>query len=260
MDGAAAKFVVDKYVKPHHTVGLGTGLAVNAVVEELARRIDSGALQGVRCVPASAVTASEAAFHGVPLTTQAEAGNQVDLLLEVADELDGCDPELSFIAGRTARPQQPQLARARQLVAAAATCVVLVQSPEQVVSRLGGDLPVVVEEEGWEETGEELDDIFIVDAEIWRRSLLNNADPRGGDRPYVSPEGHNILDIKFYEGLKLLGEDVGYGQIVREIEGVRGVVTHGLYTGVAAAAVVASEDGPVELLRGSPLSVASAEE
>ena len=42
---ALAKFVVDKYVSPYHTVGLGTGLAVNAVVEELARQIDSGALQ-----------------------------------------------------------------------------------------------------------------------------------------------------------------------------------------------------------------------
>lgn len=37
----------------------------------------------------------------------------------------------------------------------------------QVVERLRGTLPVVVEEDNWEETAEELDDTFIGDAEIW---------------------------------------------------------------------------------------------
>jgi hypothetical protein len=40
----------------------------------------------------------------------------------------------------------------------------------QVVSRLGGNLPVFIEAtEGpeWEETAEALDDLFLGDAEIW---------------------------------------------------------------------------------------------
>ena len=37
----------------------------------------------------------------------------------------------------------------------------------QVVRRLEGDLPVWVEADQWEDVGEELDDIFIGDAEIW---------------------------------------------------------------------------------------------
>ncbi len=41
----AAKYVVDKYLKPGQTIGLGTGLAVNAVIEEIAKRIDAGKLQ-----------------------------------------------------------------------------------------------------------------------------------------------------------------------------------------------------------------------
>jgi hypothetical protein len=36
----------------------------------------------------------------------------------------------------------------------------------QVVSRLRGTLPVVVVGETWEDTGEELDDLFIGDAEL----------------------------------------------------------------------------------------------
>lgn len=48
---AAASYAVDKWVRPGQTIGLGTGLAVNAVLEELARRIDSGALEvGSRCL------------------------------------------------------------------------------------------------------------------------------------------------------------------------------------------------------------------
>lgn len=38
----------------------------------------------------------------------------------------------------------------------------------QLVSRLGGDLPVAVDEEVWEDAAEELDDIFVGDADIWR--------------------------------------------------------------------------------------------
>ncbi len=38
----------------------------------------------------------------------------------------------------------------------------------QVVPRLAGSLPVWLEEDGWEESAEELDDIFLGDAELWQ--------------------------------------------------------------------------------------------
>ncbi len=37
-----------------------------------------------------------------------------------------------------------------------------------------------------------------------RRPSSGTDNPRGGDNPYVSPEGHNIVDVKFYEGYKLV--------------------------------------------------------
>lgn len=90
-------------------------------------------LQGIRCVPASKVTASEAAFHGVPLTHLPEAGG-VDVFLEAADELDGTDPGLGFVVGRVSQQKQlqPELLRGRQLAAAAATCVALVDDADKV--------------------------------------------------------------------------------------------------------------------------------
>lgn len=33
--------------------------------------------------------------------------------------------------------------------------------------------------------------------EVWRRSQDETATPRGGSNPYTSPDGHNILDIRF---------------------------------------------------------------
>lgn len=66
---------------------------------------------------------------------------------------------------------------------------------------------------------------------------------RGGDNPYLSPEGHHLLDVRFYEGLKLVGEDEKYENIIQEISAVPGVVTHGLMFGLATAAVIASREG-----------------
>jgi hypothetical protein len=40
-----------------------------------------------------------------------------------------------------------------------------------------------------------------------RRPTAGVANPRGGDRPYLSPEGCHVVDVRFYEGLKLFGED-----------------------------------------------------
>lgn len=69
----------------------------------------------------------------------------------------------------------------------------------QTASKLRGVLPVVVDADVWEEAGEALDDTFIPDAEIWRRSTAgyDPSDPRAVVNPYTSANGHNILDVKF---------------------------------------------------------------
>ena len=53
----------------------------------------------------------------------------------------------------------------------------LIRRGVQVVRRLQGDLPVWVRGDAWETAGEELDDVFIGDAEIWcgRLRLLYEA-------------------------------------------------------------------------------------
>jgi ribose 5-phosphate isomerase A len=71
--------------------------------------------------------------------------------------------------------------------------------------------------------------------------MSGTANPRGGEDPLVTEEGYTIIDVRFYEGLKLFGEDAEYSAIAAEINTVEGVVTHGLFLGLASAAVVARE-------------------
>lgn len=195
-------------------------------------------------MPTSDVSAAEAAVLGVPLTTLDDAGGAVDLAIDVADALD--PDSLAYIVGRGENgPQagQPSLPRLRAMLAGAVEALVVAQR-SAAAGRLRGAVPVVIEAgEAWEEVAEELDDIFLGDAELRRRSNEVQANPRGGDSPVVTPEGYNIVDVQFYETLRLFGEEADYAAIAAEIESVPGVVTHGLVAGVASRAVVAWGEG-----------------
>jgi ribose 5-phosphate isomerase A len=109
-------------------------------------------------------------------------------------------------------------------------------------------MAIVIESDDWEETAEEIDDLFLGDAEVARRSFDPDANPRGGQSPVVTGNMHMILDVAFYEGLKLIGKPVSYEEIIQEIENVPGVVAIGLVTG-ASRAILPDADGHPQLLR-----------
>jgi ribose 5-phosphate isomerase A len=121
-----------------------------------------------------------------------------------------------------------------------------------VTQRLGGKVPVAIDADPdtWEETAEELDDIFLGDAELWRRSFNESANPRGGDNPVVTAEGHMLIDIQFYpdKGIQLFGETADYHEVAHEIESVPGVVAHGLVVGQATAAVLVKSTQEPEIV------------
>jgi ribose 5-phosphate isomerase A len=103
---------------------------------------------------------------------------------------------------------------------------------------------IEADEEVWEDVAEELDDIFLGDAEIRRRSVLPDAGPRGGNSPVITTDGAYVLDIQFLDGgLRLFGKEESYDKIVTEIESVDGVLEHGLVVGVATKAVIGTVVG-----------------
>ncbi|KAI8473591.1 MAG: ribose-5 phosphate isomerase-related protein [Monoraphidium minutum] len=234
---AAAKAAVDRWVKPGSVVGIGTGEMVNLAVEHLALRAAKGELPGVVGVPSCAAAAAEAAFQGLALSSL-EQHPRVDVFIEQANQIDVASN--AFLKGARAAPAQPDLPALRRLLDASAAVIALAEGGAAVSGRLNAALPVAVAAEEWEEVAEELDDIFLGDAELWRRPSEGASNPRGGDNPYVSEDGqHTIVDVRFYEGLKLFGEDAPYAAIAEEIDGIPGVLAHGLIVGRAAAAIVA---------------------
>jgi len=107
------------------------------------------------------------------------------------------DGKKSFasLMGRETTPVQPDLQRAKAALKKSAKVVLM---KELFVDKLGGSVPVVIEAQNWEEYAEELDDLFLGDAEVWRRGATFDANPRGGKNPYVSADGeHTIVDLRF---------------------------------------------------------------
>lgn len=241
---AAARLLVDRYVCSNSLVALGGGDMVFMAVEEIGSRLADGRLQNVTGVATCDVVSHEAAFHGVPLAPEARAA-EASLVIAQADQLDAAAN--AALVGTQAEPTQPEVPRLLSALSKGNRLVLLAEESALVSSgtpgpsgRLSGPLPVWLEADEWEEGAEELDDIFLGDAEIWRRASTGDPEtPRGGDHPFVSSQGHTIVDVRFYECLKLFGEDVSYDRLAQEIGTVKQVVATGLLLGRAEAAVVA---------------------
>lgn len=233
---AIASQIVDRFISNGNKVGIGSGPLVYSIVEELGARRGKGQLDVVMC-PSCNAAASSGAFHGVPMTTLEQAGGLLDIFIEEADQMDV--KQNAFVKGVEQQPQQPNILAIRSLVNNSKRILAIVNT-KCVVERLKGSFPVLIEGEEWEEPAEELDDLFLGDAELWRRSLDQDPNPRGGSNPYLTPEGHHIIDIKYEDGgsFKLFGEEEPYGRLLEEIESIPGTITSGLFVGLAHDAVV----------------------
>ncbi len=120
-----------RYVKPGHTIGLGTGRAASAFIRALgASRIE------VRGVPTSTASEQLGRSVGIPIVTLADAG-KIDTDFDGADEV---DPRLNLIKGYGGA-----LVREKIVAASSRRFIVLV-GDEKMVKRLGdrGSIPVEV--------------------------------------------------------------------------------------------------------------------
>ena len=291
---AAALLAVDSFVRPGAIVGVGRGELVQRVLAAIGRRIAEGRLGNVSVLPSGDAAAAAAAFHGVPLAISPPAGqppHSPAVFFDEADQLDAAaNAYLSGSrAGEAAHPDLPAVrALVERTLARGGEVVALAPSAGAVVARLNAALPValagaayaVADDAGppppsssaspassagpppppppassWEEAAEALDDLFLGDAELWRRPQdpRESANPRGGRAPLVQPDGTTIVDVRFYEGLCLFGDaDAAYSRIQLEIEAVGGVVATGLFVGKATAAVVPAAGGGGDSSSSSP--------
>ena len=214
--GAAAELV-----EPGMTIGLGSGRAVWNLIEQLGRR--GGELRAAVASERTRELASEAGIEIVEL----DGSLELDLALDGADEV---DRELRLIQGGGGA-----LLREKVVISAARRFVVVAETPK-LVDRLGlrFRLPGEVARFAWRDTRRRLEPL-LPDAEL-------RAAPDG--EPYVTDEGHLILDCRVPESAEL--DSLG-----RELKLVPGVMEHGLFLGMAERALLGRDDGGVDVLERS---------
>jgi ribose 5-phosphate isomerase len=207
-------------VTPGMLVGLGTGSTADAVTRELGRRAAGGL--NFTAVPTSDRTEALARDLGIPLSTLDEV-DRLDLGIDGADEI---DPALGAIKGRGGA-----LLR-EKLVALSCNDYVLVATTEKSVDQLGArtPLPIEIVAFGWSQTANRLASIGLAGAP---RTV--DAEPA---RPWVTDNGGIILDC-------VTGPIHDPFQLAAVIKAISGVVDHGLFLGVARAALQVDPEGQV---------------
>jgi ribose 5-phosphate isomerase A len=201
-------------------LGIGTGSTAEEFVRLLAQKVATG--MNVIGVPTSERTAALCRELGVPLSTLDETP-ELDLTIDGADEIDS---ELSLIKGGGGA-----LLR-EKIVAAASARMIVIADKSKVVDTLGRfPLPIEVNRFGLRATE------LAIAAAAGRLGLSGDINLRMTDsQPFVTDGDHFILDASF-------GRIPDTRALSEALHAIPGVVEHGLFIGLASAAVVAGSDG-----------------
>ncbi len=226
---AAAEKALD-FVEPGMLLGLGTGSTADIFARLLGERVAEGL--EITGVPTSTRTRDLAASLNIPLTTLEEV-EKLDLVIDGADEF---DRRMNLIKGGGGALLQ------EKLVATAADKMVVITDRSKQVSHLGAfPLPVEVVKFGWKLTAKRIYEIiscaFVGGVDIIRRM--------DGDKPYITDEGHYILDLH----LKKIDEPEKMAGQLKELVGV---VDSGFFIEIADAVIVGREDGTTRLINHRP--------
>jgi ribose 5-phosphate isomerase A len=213
----AAEAAIEAEVRSGMVLGLGTGSTARWLLEGLAARLGDGRLAEIVGIPTSEATAARCRELGIPLTTL-DQRPAIDLAVDGADEI---APGLALIKGMGGAHLR------EKVVACAAARFVVVADETKLVARLGERAPLPVEVIAFARPVCER----LLGEQGWARELRMRD---GG--PWITDEGNLILDCR--------REDWSDPPALqRAIADMPGVVEHGMFLGMAAAAYVAAEGG-----------------
>jgi ribose 5-phosphate isomerase A len=217
------------YVKDGMTVGLGTGSTAAKFVDLVGRRVKEGLK--VVCVPTSEATQAQAERLGIPLTTLDDTPF-LDLTVDGADEL---DEELRLIKGGGGA-----LLR-EKIVAVASERMIVIADQSKKVETLGRfPLPIEVVRFGLAATRQMIEEMAS------EAGCLGDIKLRAGKdgQPVVTDSGNYLFDCAFgrIDHPEMLDEALKF---------VPGVVEHGLFLGIADAAIISGADGVMVLSRSA---------
>lgn len=216
---AAEKAV--EYVEDGMKVGLGTGSTAYWAIRKLGERVQQGLK--ITAVATSRASEEQARELGIPLVAFGDV-DHLDLTIDGADELDG---QLQLIKGGGGA-----LLR-EKIVAMGSTRMIVVADESKAVETLGKfPLPVEIVPFAWEWTVAEL-------AKLGCKPELR----RSGDELYKTDNGNYIADCGF-EAIASAPE------LAKSLQGIPGVVEHGLFIGIADLAIIGKNDGSIEIVEG----------
>ncbi len=211
-------------LKDGQIVGLGSGTTAALAVAAIGRRVASGLR--ITGISTSEKTTAQARELAIPLATLAEHP-AIDITIDGADDVEL--HTLNLIKGGGGN-----LLR-EKIVAAASSRLVIVVDKSKLVDRLGSHSPVPVEvvRFGWEATAKRLNTLNL--------NPKLRKDESGA--PYVTDGGNYILDCA-------VGPIHSADHLGHELDGVIGVVEHGLFLGITSQVLIGTPDGVQTLSRG----------
>jgi ribose 5-phosphate isomerase A len=210
-----------EFVKPGMRIGLGTGSTARHFVELLGARVRAGL--AVVAIPTSEATCAHAARLGIPLSTLDETP-ELDLTVDGADEI---APDLTVIKGGGGALLW------EKIVAAASARMIVIADDTKLVPVLGRfPLPIEAVPFGLAATRRAVEAATAAAGcpgpVVLRRSQEGH--------PFVTDSGHQVLDAS-------LGRIPDPKALAAQLPAIPGVVEHGLFIGLVAAAIVAGSEG-----------------
>lgn len=209
-------------VRDGMVVGLGSGSTLALVIADIAQRVREERLQIIG-IPTSYQARMLAREQGIALRDMMDV-DHLDLAIDGADEV---DPQGRMIKGAGAAHVQ------EKIVAAASDRFVVVMDESKLVQRLGERYPCPVEI------------LPIALAFAVRRMHELGLEPQwraasGKVGPIVSDNGNPIMDFR-------LRPEHDLDDLCRQLDGIPGVVGHGLFIGFAHELLIArsTEGGAV---------------
>lgn len=203
-------------------VGLGTGSTARHFVDLLGTRIKQEGLNIVG-VPTSEATYQQALSLGISLSTLDETP-ELDLTIDGADEV---DPDLNLIKGGGGAHLR------EKMVALASKHLIIIADETKNVARLGRfPLPLEVVSFGMAATQARLQAVLEAHGCTATLSLRKKSD----GSVFLTDSGHVILDASF-------GVIPAPAALAQALDGVTGLVEHGLFIGLAKMVILATSSG-----------------
>jgi len=204
-------------------VGLGSGSTATLAVAAIGKRVKEGLK--IVGIPTSERTADQARSLGIPLATFADY-SKIDIAIDGADEVELVT--LNLIKGGGGNQLR------EKIVAEASARFIIVVDGGKIVKQLGtrAKLPVEVAQFGWQATARRLTELKVNPA------LRLNKE----QKPYTTDGGNYILDCA-------TGPIPSAGLLENELDGVVGVVEHGLFLNMATEVLIGAAEGVKSLTK-----------